>query len=753
MKNKLYDSGNKTVEKPKSAIFIYLRGYFFAIGLVVLATWLKHLAQPNIIPADVPILYILAIALTATFFGFGPSILCCFLSLAAFDFFFLPPLYTFSFNIEVVPISLIFLFVGVIISYLSSNLRKKTDEARKESAVRKQAEKAVLAERQQFNDVLETLPCYMILLSPDYHVVFANKFFRERFGESHGKRCFEFLFNRTEPCEICETYKVLKEMKPLEWEWLGPDNRNYYIYDFPFNNIDGSTLIMEVGIDITEQKQAQNALRKAHDELELRVQERTREYRETRDYLDNLFNYANAPIIVWNPDFEITRFNHAFERLTGRIANEMLGKKLDILFPDDGHDDSMSHIRNATSGKRWEVVEIPIKHKDGTVRILLWNSATLYAEDGKTVIATIAQGQDITERKKIEEDLRNSQNDLNRAQAVAHTGSWRLDVRQDRLFWSDETYHLFGIPPGTPMTYDKFLSSIYEEDRDVVNKKWQEALRGEPYDIEHRIVVGAEIKWVREKAELEFDKKGKLIGGFGTVQDITELKKIEKMKDEFIGLVSHELRTPMTVITGSLRTAMSEGLPLSEIRELIQNATEGADQLTAILENMLELSRYQAGRLKLRVEPVSIIATVRSVARKLKSQGINHQFTLNIPNDLPPVEADPVRVDRILYNLMENATKYSPAGSNIQVSAKTEQDFVVTAITDHGPGIPQGDRARLFEQFQQLEAPNRPTGGAGLGLVVCKRLVEAQGGWIKVDSVVGKGSTFSFALPQSKMSS
>jgi PAS domain S-box-containing protein len=125
---------------------------------------------------------------------------------------------------------------------------------------RKRAEEDVKAERQRFNDLLDTLPVYLILLSPNYHVPFANRFFRERFGESRGKRCFEYLFDRTEPCEICHTFEVLETMKPLEWEWTGPDGRNYYIYDFPFTDTDGTTLIMETGIDITERKRAEAQL-------------------------------------------------------------------------------------------------------------------------------------------------------------------------------------------------------------------------------------------------------------------------------------------------------------------------------------------------------------------------------------------------------------------------------------------------------------------------------------------------------------
>jgi PAS domain S-box-containing protein len=487
----------------------------------------------------------------------------------------------------------------------------------------KQSRKMIDIEKQRFNDVLESLPVYVVLLSPDYHVPLANRFFRERFGESHGKRCFEYLFHRTEPCEICETYTVLKTHTPHHWEWTGPDNHNYDIFDFPFTDVDGSPLIMEVGIDVTEQKRAQEALRKAHDELEIRVEERTRELRETRDYLDNLFNYANAPIIVWNPDFEITRFNHAFERLTGRNADEVLGVKLDILFPDDSHDESMRHIREATSGERWEVVEIPIKHKDGTVRILLWNSANLYARDGKTVIATIAQGQDITERKKS-----------------------------------------------------------------------------------------------------------------------------EQLKDEFIGLVSHELRTPMTVITGSLRTAMSEGISLEDKEVLLQNAIEGAGSLSAILENLLELSRYQADRLQIHTGTVDIPDVAKSVIERLKARSEDHIFLFDFPDDLPPVQADSVRVERILYNLMENAVKYSPEKSKIKVFARKDKKMVVVGVTDKGIGISTEDQSKIFELFERVGKSRSQ--GLGLGLVVCKRLVEAQGGEIWVESEPGKGSTFYFTLPMSR---
>ncbi len=125
--------------------------------------------------------------------------------------------------------------------------------------------------------------------------------------------------------------------------------------------------------------------------------------RETRDYLDNLLNYANAPIIVWDPELRITRFNHAFQSLTGYEESEVLGKRLDILFPEETREQSLAHIGRTAAGERWEVVEIPVRRTDGVVRTVLWNSANIRASDGVTTVATIAQGQDITERKQAEE--------------------------------------------------------------------------------------------------------------------------------------------------------------------------------------------------------------------------------------------------------------------------------------------------------------------------------------------------------------
>lgn len=163
------------------------------------------------------------------------------------------------------------------VSERTAELARTNELLERDIIERKKAEEQVKAERQRFNDILEILPAYVILLTPDYHSTFANRVFRERFGAARGLRCYEHLFGRDEPCEICETFKVLKTKASCEWEWVGPDGRNYYVFDFPFTDGDGSDLILEMGIDITDRKMAEEEIQKLNRELEQRVNKRTAE--------------------------------------------------------------------------------------------------------------------------------------------------------------------------------------------------------------------------------------------------------------------------------------------------------------------------------------------------------------------------------------------------------------------------------------------------------------------------------------------
>lgn len=233
-------------------------------------------------------------------------------------------------------------------------------------------------------------------------------------------------------------------------------------------------------------------------------------------------------------------------------------------------------------------------------------------------------------------------------------------------------------------------------------------------------------------------------------RDVTERKKLDQLKDEFIGLVSHELRSPLTVVIGAVNTALTEAERLSpeETRQLLQDAASEADSLSHLLGNLLELSRVQADRLVLYVEPINIGNAVQDIVEKIRQRYPAHRFLTDLPKGLPPVHADQLRVERILHNLLENAVKYSPQGGEIRVSVRPEKERLVVDINDQGMGISAQDQAKLFEPFQRLEdSIGEGIKGIGLGLLVCRRLVEAHGGQIWVESEPGQGTTFFFTLP------
>jgi PAS domain S-box-containing protein len=223
-------------------------------------------------------------------------------------------------------------------------------------------------------------------------------------------------------------------------------------------------------------------------------------------------------LLVLDKDWRCTYLNEAAAAFLKTPAKELIGRVVWDVFPASRYPRLHDAFTRAAEQK------VSVRFEGFSESLGRWYECRCYSTgDGLMVLF-----HDTTSRKQTEEVLRESREDLNRAQAVARTGSWRMDIQRNVLLWSDETYRIFGLPQRTPMTYDTFLAAVHPDDRQYVDQQWTTALRGEPYDIEHRIVVGDTVKWVRERAELEFDSEGVLRGGFGTVQDITERKQAEE---------------------------------------------------------------------------------------------------------------------------------------------------------------------------------------------------------------------------------
>ncbi|MDP3877338.1 MAG: transporter substrate-binding domain-containing protein [Methylobacter sp.] len=264
---------------------------------------------------------------------------------------------------------------------------------------------AVQAERQRLHDVLQALPVYVILLSQDYQVAFANRFFEQRYGKASGRPCHEYLFNRDKPCEICETFKVLKTNTPINWEWTGPDGRDYEIRDFPFRNSDGSPMIMEVGIDVTEMNQAKQALREANASLEQRVAERTAELETARqeaeqahDLLQVTMDNSPALISYIDKDCKYRRVNRNYERWFGHNDEQVNGRHMREILGEAAWQAITPYIQRVLAGEQVDF-ELQVPYIRGGPR---WIHATYSPDFDATgrVRGFVVHVLDISERKQ-----------------------------------------------------------------------------------------------------------------------------------------------------------------------------------------------------------------------------------------------------------------------------------------------------------------------------------------------------------------
>jgi two-component system sensor histidine kinase KdpD len=232
-------------------------------------------------------------------------------------------------------------------------------------------------------------------------------------------------------------------------------------------------------------------------------------------------------------------------------------------------------------------------------------------------------------------------------------------------------------------------------------------------------------------------------------------KEADKVKSLLLSTVSHELRTPLATIKGntSLLQEYHRQLPASDLDAHLRDIEEETDKLTELISNLMEMSRIEGGSLHIQREPIDIGEVLRNsidAARlRLESTSLSHhRIDLQVDRHVPMVLGDARRVEQILANLLDNAAKFSPDGSPVAVTARVEDNQIVISVRDHGKGIPPEHIDHIFERFYQVaERGDAHRQGIGLGLAICKGLVEAHQGHIWVSSEVGIGSTFSFSLP------
>jgi two-component system phosphate regulon sensor histidine kinase PhoR len=274
-------------------------------------------------------------------------------------------------------------------------------------------------------------------------------------------------------------------------------------------------------------------------------------------------------------------------------------------------------------------------------------------------------------------------------------------------------------------------------------------LAGEPR-VESEIVTGT-LRQHYFAATVASVRAGETSGAVIVLHDITDLRKLERIRRDFVANVSHEFRTPLTAIQGFAETLIGGAIDDPQNRgRFLAIILEHSRRLARLTEDLLRLSQMDAEQLELEIRAVSVAQLIEScyetAQRRAADKGLT--LSLNVPSQLPDVSADNRRLQEVLQNLLDNAIQYTLPGGKIVLSAETRGDEVIFTVADTGIGIPQADQPRIFERFYRVDvARSREAGGTGLGLSISKHLVEAHGGRIWVESEVGVGSKFHFAVP------
>jgi PAS domain S-box-containing protein len=245
-------------------------------------------------------------------------------------------------------------------------------------------------------------------------------------------------------------------------------------------------------------------------------------------------------------------------------------------------------------------------------------------------------------------------------------------------------------------------------------------------------------------------EKGEPVNGILNVRDISRERQQEEQRSTFISVISHELQTPIAIIKGYASTlARPEANLDKHLRTRLQAIEEEADRLSKLVGNLLYASRIQANGLQMDVSPLDLKPLIEKVVRRLSMKNPGATVSIEIPDALPPAMADRERIEEVLQNLLDNAVKYSPQQRTLRITCYSTGEEVITSVSDSGMGISLREQEQIFNRFHRIGDPlSQATPGAGLGLYICRAIIEAHGGQIWVQSTLRQGSTFSFSLPR-----
>ncbi|PLX04517.1 MAG: hypothetical protein C0595_02995, partial [Marinilabiliales bacterium] len=431
--------------------------------------------------------------------------------------------------------------------------------------------------------------------------------------------------------------------------------------------------------------------------------------------------YENAPLSYQSLDEE-GRFldvNPTWLSTLGYQREEVIGN----YYKDFLHPQWKEHFEEnfPKFKKRGYVHDVgfKIKHKNGHYIDISFEGCIGYNSDG-SFKQTYCVFQDVTERNLAVDNLLKNQYYLSKAQEIGKIGTWEIDLLINEINWTEETYKIFGIPQGQPMNYNTFLNSVHPEDRDYVNKQWSKAIKNKVYDIEHRIIVDGDVKWIKQKSEFECDNKGNAIKAIGFTQDITFNKEVEnelliakeraeesdRLKSAFLANMSHEIRTPMNGILGFTNLLKTPDLKNEIQAKYVDIIQKSGLRMLNTVNDIIEISRIDSNLTTISTSSININSTINSLIEFFKPEAEKKDIKLimgcNLKDTDVNIKTDENKFSSIITNLIKNAIKFTEKGI-IELNCTKENDKLHFSLKDTGIGIPKKRQKAIFERFVQAD--------------------------------------------------
>ncbi len=496
--------------------------------------------------------------------------------------------------------------------------------------------------------------------------------------------------------------------------------------------------------------------------------------------------FDNAGVGIVETAGEEDRFvavNDRICRILGYSHEQLLGMTVhDLTYPEDrAASDDLNAQLHAGSCDRIDY-EKRYRKCDGSP---LWVHVTVSAvrDAAGRWQHSIATVEDISERKRAEETLRQSEEQLRLATLAAEIGIWSWTPGTPHVMVSANWRRLFGIAPDTDVTFETWANALHPEDRDRAVQELNAASEEHrEFNTEYRVVrPDGTVRWVVDRGRAWYDESGRAIGMAGVNVDMTERKEMEedlrgagRRKDEFLAMLSHELRNPLAAISSAVHLMGERGLADPMLERAREVSERQSAHMGRLLDDLLDVSRVTQGRIELKQEEIDLAAVVESAVEAatplIESKG--HALDVSLPDTPLHLHGDPVRLAQVVDNLLTNAAKYTPAGGHIRLEVRSAECevrsedaamppagsensalrtscFALLSVRDDGAGIAPDLLPHVFDLFAQGERSlARAEGGLGIGLTMVKRLVELHGGRVEARSGgPGKGSEFIVSLP------